>query len=233
MLIRDKSLFLHMRSREPFPVKVGAITLIGLLLIFTTGISLTRLGSTEASSEGISKLNKLGDRIEGLDFNSGVFFGNVETCSDATTCIGTHKDDVIHGGVREQVFGLKGNDMIFGALDSQLYGGDGDDLVFASAGHTIVDGGPGDDTLLGGIGNDLLTGGNGDDKLFAGTGDSVLDGGQGANHFDCPISLLGLARAVVLDYNPENGDTIAGQCKIVNTVGPSTSDIAPNIKLPN
>jgi len=86
---------------------------------------------------------------------------------------------------------------------------------------------------LGGIGNDLITGGKGDDKLFAGTGDSVLDGGQGANHFDCPISLLGLARAVVLDYNPENGDTIAGQCKIVNTVGPASSDIAPNIILPN
>jgi len=60
-----------------------------------------------------------------------------------------------------------------------------------------------------------------------------LDGGQGANHFDCPISLLGLARAVVLDYNPENGDTIAGQCKIVNTVGPTSSDAAPNIILPN
>jgi Ca2+-binding RTX toxin-like protein len=222
-----------MRSTEPFPIKVGTITLIVLLLIFMTGTTITRLGSTEASSEGISKLKKLGDRIEGLDFNSGVFFGNVETCSDATTCIGTHKDDIIHGGVREQVFGLKGNDMIFGALDSQLYGGDGDDLVFSSAGHTIIDGGPGDDTLLGGIGNDLITGGKGDDKLFAGTGDSVLDGGQGANHFDCPISLLGLARAVVLDYNPENGDTIAGQCKIVNTVGPTTSDIAPNIILPN
>jgi len=108
-----------MRSTERFAIKVGTITLIALLLIFMTGITVTRLGSTEASSEGISKLKKLGDRIEGLDFNSGVFFGNVETCSDATTCIGTHKDDIIHGGVREQVFGLKGNDMIFGALDSR------------------------------------------------------------------------------------------------------------------
>jgi Ca2+-binding RTX toxin-like protein len=221
-----------MGSTEPSLLQGYGISFIVLLLIFATGVSAKTFNSTEAS-EGISKLGKLGDRIEGLDFNSGVFFGNVETCSDATTCIGTNNDDVIHGGVREQVFGLDGNDMVFGGLDSQLYGGKGDDLVFASAGHTIVDGGPGDDTLLGGIGNDLITGGNGDDKLFAGTGDSVLDGGQGANHFDCPISLLGLARAVVLDYNPENGDTIAGQCKIVNTVGPSTSDIAPNIKLPN
>ena len=48
---------------------------------------------------------------------------------------------------------------------------------------------------------------------------------SGANHFDCPISLLGLARAVVLDYNPDNGDTIAGQCKIVNTVGVAVQEM--------
>ena len=45
-----------------------------------------------ASSSGMTNLGKLGDRIEGLDFNSGVFFGNVGTCSDATTCIGTNND---------------------------------------------------------------------------------------------------------------------------------------------
>ena len=147
------------------------------------------------ASSGMTKLGNLGDRIEGLDFNSGVFFGNVETCSDATTCIGTNNDDIIYGGVREQVFGLKGEDMIFGSLDSQLYGQQGDDLIFVAPGHNLADGGNGDDTMLGGVGNDLLTGGKGNDKLFAGTGDTVLDGGPGANHFDCPLSLLGLARA--------------------------------------
>jgi Ca2+-binding RTX toxin-like protein len=192
----------------------------------------TKLLNEAASSSGITKLGNLGDRIEGLDFNSGVFFGNVETCSDATTCIGTNNDDIIYGGVREQVFGLKGEDMIFGSLDSQLYGQQGDDLILVAAGHNLVDGGNGDDTMLGGIGNDLLTGGKGNDKLFAGTGDSVLDGGPGANHFDCPISLLGLARAVVLDYNPDNGDTIAGQCKIVNTVGSGSSANVPEIDIP-
>ena len=186
-----------------------------------------------ASSSGLTKLSNLGERIEGLDFNSGVFFGNVETCSDATTCIGTNNDDIIYGGVREQVFGLKGEDMIFGGLDSQLYGQQGDDLIFVAAGHNLADGGNGDDTMLGGVGNDLLTGGEGNDKLFAGTGDSVLDGGSGANHFDCPLSLLGLARAVVLDYNPDHGDTIAGQCKIVNTVGSGSSANVPQINIPN
>jgi Ca2+-binding RTX toxin-like protein len=201
-------------------------------LIFFTLIPTVILNEA-ASSSGMTKLGNLGDRIEGLDFNSGVFFGNVETCSDATTCIGTNNDDIIYGGVREQVFGLKGEDMIFGSLDSQLYGQQGDDLIFVAAGHNLADGGNGDDTMLGGVGNDLLTGGKGNDKLFAGTGDSVLDGGPGANHFDCPISLLGLARAVVLDYNPDNGDTIAGQCKIVNTVGSGSSANVPQIDIPS
>jgi Ca2+-binding RTX toxin-like protein len=205
---------------------------LSLLVILTTLIPSIILNEA-ASSSGLTKLGNLGDRIEGLDFNSGVFFGNVETCSDATTCIGTNNDDIIYGGVREQVFGLKGEDMIFGSLDSQLYGQQGDDLIFVAAGHNLADGGNGDDTMLGGVGNDLLTGGKGNDKLFAGTGDTVLDGGPGANHFDCPLSLLGLARAVVLDYNPDNGDTIAGQCKIVNTVGSGSSANVPQIDIPS
>jgi Ca2+-binding RTX toxin-like protein len=205
---------------------------ISLLLILFSLIP-TVILKEAASSSGMTKLGNLGDRIEGLDFNSGVFFGNVETCSDAATCIGTNNDDIIYGGVREQVFGLKGEDMIFGSLDSQLYGQQGDDLIFVAAGHNLADGGNGDDTMLGGVGNDLLTGGKGNDKLFAGTGDTVLDGGPGANHFDCPLSLLGLARAVVLDYNPDNGDTIAGQCKIVNTVGSGSSANVPQIDIPS
>jgi hypothetical protein len=202
-----------------------------LLILFT--LTPTLILNEAASSSGMTKLGNLGDRIEGLDFNSGIFFGNVETCSDATTCIGTNNDDIIYGGVREQVFGLKGEDMIFGSLDSQLYGQQGDDLIFVAAGHNLADGGNGDDTMLGGVGNDLLTGGKGNDKLFAGTGDTVLDGGPGANHFDCPLSLLGLARAIVLDYNPDNGDTIAGQCKIVNTVGSGSSANVPQIDIPS
>jgi Ca2+-binding RTX toxin-like protein len=205
------------------------ISLSSILFAFTPVVLLNEA----TSSSGITKLSNLGDRIEGLDYNSGVFFGNVETCSDATTCIGTNSDDIIYGGVREQVFGLKGEDMIFGSLDSQLYGQQGDDLIFVAAGHNLADGGNGDDTMLGGVGNDLLAGGKGNDKVFAGTGDSVLDGGPGANHFDCPISLLGLARAVVLDYNPDNGDTIAGQCKIVNTLGSGSSANVPQINIPS
>lgn len=211
------------------------ISITGCIVIICLSLSLLTIESLEevsSSSAGITKLGKLGDRIEGLDFDSGVFFGNVETCSDSSTCIGTNNDDIIYGGIREQVFALDGSDMIYGGPDSQLYGGKNDDIVLVGIGHNLGDGGPGDDTILGGAGNDLLTGGNGNDKLFAGVGDSVLDGGPGANHFDCPISLLGLARAVVLDYNPDNGDTIAGQCKVINTVGSGSSADVPQINLP-
>jgi len=44
------------------------------------------------------------------------------------------------------------------------------------------------------------------------------------------LSGLGLARSVVMDYNPSNGDTILGPCKIDNTIG-NNCDSA--IKLPD
>jgi hypothetical protein len=124
-------------------------------------------------------------------------------------------------GISEQVFGLKGSDMIYGAADDQLYGSKGNDIILSGAGNSLADGGPGDDVLTGGIGHSLLIGGPGNDKLFAGPGDTVMEGGSGANHFDCPVSIAGLARSIVLDYNPTNGDTISGQCTLVNNVGRS------------
>jgi hypothetical protein len=212
-------------------INVMSVRAVAIITVLFVGLvfPLSQFQSASSSSAGITKLNKLGDRIESLDFNSGVFFGNVETCADVSTCTGTDDDDIIYGGIREQVFGLDGNDMIFGGPDNQLYGGKNDDIILAGAGHNLLDGGPGDDTLLGGLGNDLLTGGKGNDKLFAGTGDTVVDGGDGANHFDCPVSLLGLARAIILDYNPDNGDTIAGQCKVINTIGGISPGNIPEI----
>jgi hypothetical protein len=49
-----------------------------------------------------------------------------------------------------------------------------------------------------------------------------MDGGPGSNGFDCGSS------SIILDYNPDNGDTIAGKCKIINNVGidfPSDIDL--------
>ena len=54
-------------------------------------------------------------------------------------------------------------------------------------------------------------------------------GGKGANHFDCSLSALGLARSVVMDYNPSNGDTISGPCKIVNNLSDGSSERIKNI----
>lgn len=210
------------------------LSLIALLLVFSTGIQMIQFEYVEGK-EATSPLGDIGNKIEGLDFNAGVFYGNLETCDDSSTCVGTNNDDIIRGGNNEQVFGRNGDDMIFGGLSSQLYGGKQDDIILTGAGSNIVDGDSGDDTILGSLGNDLLTGGTGSDKLFAGTGDTIMKGDSGANHFDCPLSLLGLARAIVLDYNPDKGDTIAGVCKIVNTVvGNDTgAESIPKIDLPS
>lgn len=222
-----------MFKKESTRISRVTLTLITVYMIFAAGIYSVKFQFAE-SKEAISSLEEIGNKIGGIDFNSGVWFGNLETCDDSTTCIGSNGDDIIHGGAREQVFGKDGDDMIFGGLSSQLYGGKEDDIILPGPGNNVADGESGDDALFGGIGNDLLNGGKGSDKLFAGTGDTIMKGGSGANHFDCPLSLLGLARAIVLDYNPDNGDTIAGQCKVINTViGDDGDGDVPKIDLPN
>jgi Ca2+-binding RTX toxin-like protein len=175
--------------------------------------------------------NNFGNRIQGLNLPPGsVTTRNVITCLPLIPCIGTNKDDIVMGGISELIFGLKGNDIIFGAANDQVYGNNGNDIIMLGAGNSLADGGSGNDVLTGGIGHSLLIGGSGNDKLFAGPGDTVMNGGSGSNHFDCPASIAGLARSVVLDYNPSNGDTISGQCTLVNTVGNSQNN---NNNVPN
>jgi Ca2+-binding RTX toxin-like protein len=142
---------------------------------------------------------------------------------------GTEKDEIIYtlGGV-DRVFAKQGNDIIYGGLGSnRLYGEQGDDIVIAGAGENLLDGGSGSDVLSGGAGSNLLVGGDNDDELIAGIGTTVMYGGTGANSFDCGL-LPG--KTIVLDYNPNKGDTIAGQCKIVNNIGtdfPNDIEITP------
>jgi Ca2+-binding RTX toxin-like protein len=138
-------------------------------------------------------------------------------------CVGTEDDDIIYADrTTNEIIALRGNDIVFAnSADTRIYGGKDDDLLIAGPGNDLVDGGHNDDVLLAGAGSDLLVGGRGNDKLFNGAGTSVMYGGKGANHFDCTISALGLARSVVMDYNPSNGDTLSGPCKIVNTIGNS------------
>jgi Ca2+-binding RTX toxin-like protein len=142
---------------------------------------------------------------------------------------GTDKDEIIYtlGGV-DRVFSDKGNDIIYGGLGSdRLYGEQGDDIVIAGAGENLLDGGPGYDVLSAGAGSNLLVGGDDDDELIAGLGTTVMYGGSGANSFDCGLVP---GKTIVLDYNPNKGDTTAGQCKIVNNIGtdfPNDIEITP------
>ena len=191
--------------------------------------------SLSSSDLGVTELDsKLGNKIKGLEPPPGtVSFGSVITCAVHVTCIGTNNDDIIYPGAKAQVFALNGDDVVYGGLDDQVYGGRNDDLLIApTAGRNLLDGGPNDDVLIGGLGNDLLIGGKGNDKLFARGGSPVMYGGPGANHFECVLSAIGLAKSVVMDYNPANGDTISGPCKIVNTIGNGNTDI-PQITLPD
>jgi hypothetical protein len=146
-------------------------------------------------------------------------------------CIGTEDDDIIYGArTTEEIFALAGNDMVFAnSADSRIFGGKDDDLLVAGPGNDLIDGGPKNDVLLAGGGSDLLVGGKGNDKLFNGAGTAVMYGGKGANHFDCSLSALGLARSVVMDYNPSKGDTIAGPCKIVNNLSDHSPDVPEGI----
>jgi Ca2+-binding RTX toxin-like protein len=157
--------------------------------------------------------------------------GTPHITRQGNTITGTDCDDIIRGSNRDSniIFTLAGNDIAYGGKnndiiyagsgDNKLYGGYGDDILVTSSGNSLADGGPGDDVLLGASGNDLLVGGDGNDKLFAGPGNTIMDGGPGVDHFDCgpPTTSVG-PKAVVLDYNPSQGDTIVGNCKIVNTV---------------
>ena len=155
---------------------------------------------------------------------------------DDDLIIGTNCDDKINGGKNneiiyslsgiDQVNAKDGNDIIYGgAGDDRLYGGKGDDIVTSGVGSNLLDGGPGNDVVIAGAGNNLIVGGDGNDVLMAGAGATIMNGGAGMNTFDC-----GIGKGIILDYNPDNGDTIAGQCKIINNIGvdfPSEPEITP------
>jgi Ca2+-binding RTX toxin-like protein len=223
-----------------FSKKIVANSLF-ILLILTPTMAFIAISSSETAEAGSDKKNKLGvtdieelgERIDGIEISSGIVkFGNIITCAAFIVCNGTNNDDIIYSGALDRTFAKDGNDIVYGGLSNQIYGGKDDDLLIAGAGKVYVDGGPGADILMAGLGNALLAGGNGNDKLFAGPATSVMYGGKGANNFDCPLSALGLARSVVMDYNPSNGDTLSGPCKIINTIGNSNSgnsfDVLPD-----
>ena len=162
---------------------------------------------------------------DGIDEKGLLIIGT--NCDDKIK--GSDKDEIIYtlGGV-DSVFANGGNDIVYGGSGyDRIYGEKGDDILIAGAGENLLDGGPGSDVLTGGIGSNLLVGGDGSDDLIAGSGTTVMYGGTGSNSFDCGAQQ---GKTIVLDYDPNEGDTIAGQCRIVNNVGihiPNDIEITP------
>jgi Ca2+-binding RTX toxin-like protein len=160
--------------------------------------------------------------VSGSDIPKNMIIGS--SCGSGCPIItGTNKDDIIYGVPVTDVtiFGLKGNDYIIGgAGNTKLYGGDGNDNINAGFGNAFMAGGEGDDVLIGGSGNNIMVGGPGNDQLYAGTATDTLIGGTGADVFNCgsQTSTGGSpSSAVVLDFNPTEGDTKSSNCKYVFT----------------
>jgi Ca2+-binding RTX toxin-like protein len=145
--------------------------------------------------------------------------------SGCPTILGTNKDDIIYGVpvADVSIYGLNGNDYIIGGSgNTRLYGANGNDYINGGTGNAQMYGGKGDDVLIGGSGNNVILGGPGNDQLYAGTGTDTLIGGTGADFFNCgPQTSAGgsPSSAIILDFNPAEGDTKSSNCKYVITQG--------------
>ena len=231
----------------PLPSGVGATipgikdtTLLNTLLSSSSSI-------TNANSAAAGSSSPLGNTKCIISVLKG---GASNVTIKENLIIGTDCDDTIRGdGGNNIIFTLagndeanggNGNDIIYaGSGEDRLYGAKGNDVLVGGLGTNLLDGGPGDDMILGGPGNDLLIGGPGDDVITAGAGTSIMYGGPNADKFDCGSSIASSSSAIVMDYNPNEGDTITGKCKLVNTVGDAqnannnNSNNIPNINLPD
>jgi hypothetical protein len=142
--------------------------------------------------------------------------GSTSTGTGSSGCppiIGTNGPDIIIATevLGATIYGLEGNDVIqCGSGDCIVYSGPGDNVMMASSSNTAkLFGGSGNNVFIGSAGNSLMVGGKGDDQFYGGTGNDVMIGGGGTNYFDCGPN----GNAVILDFDPKNGDTKAPNCK--------------------
>ena len=148
---------------------------------------------------------------------------NTITCSSNGVIYGTNHADtifVIEGSTSglspsssTTVYAKSSDDLVSGSNgDDTIFGQAGDDILQGNPGKDRIDGGAGNDVVVGGVAEDFLSGGDGDDRLFGDESNDILQGGRGADQFDC-----GAGTDTVLDYSSSQGDTISGNCEIVNT----------------
>ena len=142
--------------------------------------------------------------------------GSTSTSTGSNACppvIGTDGPDIIIATEVPDatIYGLEGNDVIqCGSGDCIVYSGPGDNVMMASSSSTAkLFGGSGNNVFIGSAGNSLMVGGKGDDQFYGGTGNDVMIGGGGTNYFDCGPN----GNALILDFDPKNGDTKAPNCK--------------------
>jgi len=147
---------------------------------------------------------------------------NTITCSSNGVIYGTDHADtifVVEGSASglspsssTTVYAKSSDDLVSGSNgDDTIFGQAGDDILQGNSGKDRIDGGGGNDVVVGGLGEDFLSGGDGDDRLFGDDNNDILQVGRGADQFDC-----GAGTDTVLDYSASQGDTISGNCEIVN-----------------
>jgi len=217
------------------PVAIAGVLI--LILILSSNLALVPIANGKSHSLGLGGRLSIpkdlitppnqefplpSNAVSGSDIPKNMIVG--PSCvSGCPAIIGTNKDDIIYGVPVTDVtiYGLKGDDYIIGGSgNTKLYGGDGNDNINAGFGNAFMAGGNGDDVLIGGSGNNVLVGGSGNDQLFAGTATDTLIGGTGADFFNCGSQTSSggsPSSAVILDFNPTEGDTKSSNCKYVFT----------------
>ena len=141
--------------------------------------------------------------------------------------VGTNRADIIFASEvpNSIIYALEGNDVIqCGTGDCITYGGPGDNVMMAASSSTAkLFGGSGNNVFIGSGGNSLMVGGKGDDQFYARTGNDMLIGGGGTNFFDCGAN----GNAVILDFDPKNGDTKAPNCKFAISASTNVVPLPP------
>jgi Ca2+-binding RTX toxin-like protein len=218
---------------------LGIVGILILIVMLSSNLALVPIADAGGKSHSLGLGNRLSipkdlitppnqdfplpsNAISGSDIPKNLIIG--PSCvSGCPTIIGTSRDDIIYGVAVTDVtiFSLKGDDYIIGGSgNTKLYGGDGNDNINAGFGNAQMYGGEGDDVLIGGSGNNVIVGGPGNDQLYAGTGTDTLIGGTGADFFNCGSQTSSggsPSSAVILDFNPTQGDTKSTNCKYVFT----------------